>query len=143
KGDALLVDVGCGTGISTRQFAGHGVQVIGVEPNDAMRARAEAEPGAATIRYIKGTAEATGLPDGCATAVLAAQAFHWFDAPAALREFHRILRPGGAVAVLGNERDESDPCTAAVGAVMRWSPEAVAVEGPRARVGTILLTHPL
>ena len=142
KGDALLVDVGCGTGISTRQFAGHGVQVIGVEPNDAMRARAEAEPSAATIRYVKGTAETTGLPDGCATAVLAAQAFHWFNAPAALREFHRLLRPGGWVALMWNERDERDACTVAYGEVMHSGPDAAAVEGRR-RAGEVLLHTPL
>jgi SAM-dependent methyltransferase len=142
-GDAMLVDVGCGTGISTRQFAAHGIQVIGVEPNDAMRARADAEPGPGTIRYVKGTAEATNLPDGCATAVLAAQAFHWFDAPAALREFHRVLRPACCVALMWNERDEREACTAAYGKVMRSGPDAAAVEGPRQRAGEALLNTPL
>ena len=124
---ALLVDVGCGTGISTRLFAARGARVIGIEPNDDMRARAEAAPapaGAPAPEYRKGTAEATGLPDGCAAAVLAAQAFHWFDAPAALREFRRILRPGGHVALVWNERDESDACTAAYGAVVRTGTDA-------------------
>jgi SAM-dependent methyltransferase len=135
-GGALLVDVGCGTGISTRLFAARGVNVVGVEPNDDMLARAEPAPG---VRYRKGTAEATGLDDGCAAAVLAAQAFHWFDAPAALREFHRILRPGGWVALMWNERDGRDPCTAAYGEVMRSGPDAAAVEGPRMRAGEALL----
>src|SRR5262249_55096506 len=139
-GGALLVDVGCGTGISTRLFAARGVHVIGVEPNDDMLARAEPAPG---VRYVKGTAEATGLDDGCAAAVLAAQAFHWFDAPAALREFHRILRPGGWVALMWNERDGRDPCTAAYGEVMRTGPDAAAVEGPRMRAGEALLHSPL
>jgi len=92
---------------------------------------------------VKGTAEATGLDDGCAAAVLAAQAFHWFDAPAALREFHRILRPGGWVALMWNERDGRDPCTAAYGEVMRTGPDAAAVEGPRMRAGEVLLHSPL
>jgi SAM-dependent methyltransferase len=142
-GDALLVDVGCGTGISTRQFAAHGIPVIGVEPNDAMRARAEAEPGPTTIRYVQGTAEATELPDGCATAVLAAQAFHWFDPPRALGEFHRVLRPGGWVVLMWNERDERDAFTAAYGAVVRTGPDAAAVEGPRLGAGEVLLQTPL
>jgi SAM-dependent methyltransferase len=144
--DSLLVDVGSGTGISARLMARRGVRVIGIEPNDDMRRKAAAEPlpdGAARPEYRSGRAEATGLPDGRAAAVLAAQAFHWFDADVALREFHRILRPGGAVALLWNERDESDPFTAAFGDVIRTAPDAAAIEGPRARAGEPLLHHPL
>src|SRR5947209_4205256 len=77
-GTTLLVDVGCGTGISTRLFSARGVPVVGVEPNDAMRSKAAAElvlPGGSPPVYRPGTAEATGLPDACAAAVLAAQAF--------------------------------------------------------------------
>ena len=145
-GTTVLADVGCGTGISARLFAARGVPVIGVEPNDEMRAQAiqtPAPPGAPAPEYRPGRAEATGLPDGAAAAVLAAQAFHWFDAPAALREFHRILRPGGWAVLLWNERDEDDPFTAAYGAVLRGAPEAAAVEGPRGRAGTALLDSPL
>jgi SAM-dependent methyltransferase len=144
--ETLLVDVGCGTGIASRTFAARGVPVLGIEPNDEMRARAEAEPGPAggpPPRYLPGRAEATGLPDGCAAAVLAAQAFHWFDAPAALREFHRILLPGGGVALMGNERDESDPATAAYGRVLLTGPDAAVVEAPRSRSGEPLLASPL
>jgi SAM-dependent methyltransferase len=145
-GRSLLVDVGCGTGISTRLFAARGIPVLGVEPNDDMRARAEAEPappGTPPPRYTRGQAEATGLADGCAAAVLAAQAFHWFDAAAALREFHRILRPQGWVVLVWNDRDEADPCTADYGRVIRSAPEAAAVEGPRARASDSLLASPL
>jgi SAM-dependent methyltransferase len=143
---SVLVDVGCGTGISSRLFAARGVPVVGVEPNDEMRGRAEAEPappGAPAPRYRKGTAEATGLPDAAAGAVLAAQAFHWFDAPAAFREFRRVLRPGGWVALVWNERDGSDPFTAAYGRVIRSAPGAAAVEVPRGRAGEALLHAPL
>src|SRR5438093_11286213 len=87
---ALLVDVGCGTGIASRLFAERGIPVLGVEPNSAMRRRAEATPCPAgpPPRYRDATAEATGLPDGAADCVVAAQSFHWFDGGAALREFH-------------------------------------------------------
>jgi SAM-dependent methyltransferase len=144
-GATLLVDVGCGTGISSRQFAARGIPVLGIEPNDEMRTRAEAVavPGGVSPRYRKGSAEATGLPDGCARAVLAAQAFHWFDADAALREFARILQPDGWVALLWNERDESDTFTAEYGAVIRTAPDAAAIEQPRLRAGEPLLHHPL
>jgi SAM-dependent methyltransferase len=143
---SLLVDVGCGTGISARLFAERGVPVVGLEPNADMRRRAAAEslpPGAPPPDYREGRAEATGLPDGAADVVLAAQAFHWFDAGAALREFHRVLKPAGWVALMWNERDNSDPFTAAYGNVIRTAPGAAAVEVPRGRAGEPLLTHPL
>jgi SAM-dependent methyltransferase len=143
--DSLLVDVGCGTGISSCLFAARGVPVVGVEPNADMRRQAAAEPCPAgpPPQYRGGRAEATGLPDRTADAVLSAQAFHWFEPDAALREFHRILKPGGWVALLWNERDEADPCTAAYGTVIRSGPGAAAVEGPRTLAGDALRGHPL
>jgi SAM-dependent methyltransferase len=144
--DSLLVDVGCGTGISSRLFAARSVPVVGIEPNDDMRARAEAEPGPAgqpAPRYQRGTAEVTGLPDSCADAVLAAQAFHWFRPDDALREFWRILKPAGWTVLMWNERDESDPFTAAYGDVLRTAPETARIEGNRARAGEALLASPL
>ena len=80
------MDVGCGTGISSRLFAARGVPVIGVDPNDEMRGRAEAAASgdshprlAIAPVYRAGRAEATGLADGTAAAVLCAQSFHWFE----------------------------------------------------------------
>jgi SAM-dependent methyltransferase len=143
---AVLVDVGCGTGISSRLFAERGVQVIGIEPNAEMRARAEAEPlstHAAVLTFHDGRAEQTGLPDSIADAVLAAQAFHWFETEAALQEFHRVLLPLGWTILMWNERDESDAFTAAYGAVIRSAPEAASVEIPRGRAGEALLSSPL
>jgi SAM-dependent methyltransferase len=143
---SVLVDVGCGTGISSRLFACRGMQVIGIEPNAEMRARAKAEPlpaGLPVPVYRDGQAEATGLPEGAADAVLAAQAFHWFKPDAALREFHRILRPGAWVVLLWNERDEADPFTAAYGDLFRAVGQAERLERTRGRSGQSLLTSPL
>jgi len=104
-------DVGAGTGISTRLLAERGVRVIAVEPGEAMRGEGASRPHPLIV-WRDGTAERTGLPDGSADLVLAAQAFHWFRHAEALREFHRVLRPGGRLALMWNARDGSDPLTA-------------------------------
>lgn len=115
------VDIGCGTGISTRQLATVADQVIGVEPNSEMLDQAKASkghsPGLAPLEWRSAPAEQTGLPAGEFGLVLAAQAFHWFDADRALAEFARILRPGGRAALLWNLRDDRDPVTAAYSAI--------------------------
>lgn len=118
-GDPLklrVADLGAGTGISSRLLAERAGSTIAVEPNAAMRASAEPFP---RLEWRDARAEATGLPDGSVDLVTAFQAFHWFDAPAALAEIERILRPGGRAALLYNERDERDPFTAAYGELVR------------------------
>jgi SAM-dependent methyltransferase len=100
-----VADVGCGTGILTRPLAERGLEVVGVDPNEDMLAEARAAGGPA--EYRRGEAGATGLDEASVKLVTAAQAFHWFDADAALAEFHRILRPGGHVAAIWNIRGES------------------------------------
>jgi SAM-dependent methyltransferase len=62
----------------------------------------------------KAPAEQTGLPDSSADAVTVAQALHWFDAPKALAEIHRILRAEGRLALVWNIRDLDDPTQRAV-----------------------------
>ena len=105
-----VADIGSGTGISTKMFLDHGHQVLAVEPNAEMRAAAEQWLGEeAGFLSVNGTAEATTLEDSVVDLVFCAQAFHWFDRPAAKREFARILRPGGATVLCWNNRDETDP----------------------------------
>jgi SAM-dependent methyltransferase len=94
---ARVADVGCGTGIASRMLAARGYDVIGVEPNAAMRERAIAAGGGA--RYQAGEAVATGLPDGAVELVIAAQAFHYFPIEPTMREWRRILAVGGGCAV--------------------------------------------
>ncbi|MBM4068904.1 MAG: class I SAM-dependent methyltransferase [Planctomycetes bacterium] len=140
-----LVDVGCGTGISSRIFAGRGLRVVGIEPNDDMRAEAEAVPfeeGTTRPEYRVGRAEATGVAAGWADAVVAAQAFHWFDADAALREFRRILKPHGWAILMWNERSDVDAFSAGYGRILAATPDGVAIQHKRMTAGRILLEHP-
>jgi ubiquinone/menaquinone biosynthesis C-methylase UbiE len=98
----LVVDVGSGTGLSTAIWGERAERVIGIEPNADMRNEAlhhvEGSPSASHIEYREGTAQQTGLPDGCADIVTAAQSFHWMEPTATLAEIARILRPGGLFA---------------------------------------------
>jgi SAM-dependent methyltransferase len=104
-----VLDLAAGTGKLTRALAGSGATVIAVEPVAEMRA---ALPE--SVEALDGTAESLPLPDGSVDLVTVAQAFHWFDGPAALREIHRVLNPGGRLALLWNRREEDDPVNRAI-----------------------------
>lgn len=106
--DLQFADIGAGTGISSRLIADRGVRVWAIEPNVAMR---EAAQPHAKVEYRHGTAEQTGLPDQSVDGVICCQAFHWFEPVAALAEFRRILKPGGQVALMWNDRDRQDQFT--------------------------------
>jgi ubiquinone/menaquinone biosynthesis C-methylase UbiE len=107
-----VVDLAAGTGKLTRLLTATGATVVGVEPVDEMRTALERTTPDADARA--GTAEHTGLPGASADAVTVAQAFHWFDGPAALAEIHRILRPNGKLALVWNVRDLDHPTQRAV-----------------------------
>jgi SAM-dependent methyltransferase len=104
--DSVIADVASGTGIFTRLLLENGNRVFGVEPNPEMR-RAGEEYLASHARFtsVAGTAEATTLPDRSVDIVTAAQAAHWFDRAQARREFVRILKPGGWMVLIWNERE--------------------------------------
>lgn len=101
-----VVDLGAGTGKLTRSLIDLGHRVTAVEPLPEMIAHLRVAVPEATA--VEGGAEAIPLPDGSADVVAVAQAFHWFDQEAALREIARILRPGGRIALVWNVRDESE-----------------------------------
>lgn len=100
-----VLDLAAGTGIFTRLLVPSGADVVAVEPVAGMRdVLTRTLPG---IECLEGTAEALPVADASLDGVVCAQAFHWFDAPAALAEIRRVLRPGGGLAVVFNVRDES------------------------------------
>jgi SAM-dependent methyltransferase len=91
----LVVDLGCGTGLSTRFWADIATRVVGVEPNAAMVAYAGTTTDAPNVEYRHASAYATGLADGCADVVTASQSLHWMRPERVFPEIGRILRPGG------------------------------------------------
>jgi len=103
--DSLIADIGSGTGKLTELFLIHGNPVWGVEPNQEMR-----EAGERLLKHfpkftsVNGTAEATTLLDQSADFIIAGQAFHWFDRERCRPEFGRILKPGGWIAIIWNDR---------------------------------------
>jgi SAM-dependent methyltransferase len=102
----VVADVGVGTGLSAEPFLERGHAVVGVEPNASMRAAGLATLGRFPAYSAReGQAEATGLPGASVDLVVAAQAFHWFDAAGFRAESRRILRPGGWGALVWNDRD--------------------------------------
>jgi SAM-dependent methyltransferase len=102
-----VLDLGAGTGKLTRSLVEAGARVLALEPGDEMRARLaavvpEAEP-------IAAGAEAIPVAAGSVDAATAGQSFHWFRWDEAVPEVHRILRPGGGLGLVWNERNPDDP----------------------------------
>jgi SAM-dependent methyltransferase len=103
--DSLVADVAFGTGLFTRLLLENGNRVIGIEPNREMRTAGEKYlSGFPKFTSVSGKAEATTLGDQSLDFVTAAQAAHWFDRDSSLKEFRRILKPGGYLVLLWNDR---------------------------------------
>jgi SAM-dependent methyltransferase len=103
---SVIADAGSGTGLLAKLFLENGNRVYGVEPNKEMR-----EAGENILRdfpnfaSVAATAEATTLPPHSVDFITAGQAAHWFDAKKARLEFVRILKPGGWVVLVWNDRE--------------------------------------
>ncbi len=100
---SLVVDLAAGTGQLSRRLVRLGVRVVAVEPAANMRAVLAAN--LPDVTAAPGAAEAIPLGDGEADAVVVGNAFHHFDAEAAFAEIRRVLRPGGALALLWARTD--------------------------------------
>jgi ubiquinone/menaquinone biosynthesis C-methylase UbiE len=103
--DSVIADIASGTGIFTKMLVENGNRVFAVEPNSNMR-RAGEQFLASYSRFtsVAGTAEGTTLADHSVDFITAAQAAHWFNPEKTRREFIRILKPGGWLVLLWNDR---------------------------------------
>lgn len=103
--DDPVVDLGAGTGKLSAALVDRGREVVAVDPSPEMlRVLRERLPD---VTAHEGTGERLPLPDASAGVVLVAQAWHWMDAERAIAEVARVLRPGGRLGLVWNERDES------------------------------------
>jgi ubiquinone/menaquinone biosynthesis C-methylase UbiE len=125
----VVLDLAAGTGKLTRALAATGADVVAVEPVAEMRAALTDSLPA--VQALAGAAEDIPLGDGSVDAVAVGQAFHWFRGDEALAEIHRVLRPGGRLALLWNLRDEAVPWVAGLTRIM----EPYRGDAPRAASG--------
>jgi ubiquinone/menaquinone biosynthesis C-methylase UbiE len=95
---ALVVDLGCGTGLSARYWAEKAHKVTGIDPTEDMLRQARLATPQSNVVYISGVSHDTGLPAACADIVSCSQSFHWMEPEATLHEARRILRDGGVFA---------------------------------------------
>jgi len=103
--DSIIADVGSGTGILSELFLRNGNRIFAIEPNAPMREFAERSfREFKKFVSVEATAEATTIDSSSVDFITAAQAFHWFDRGKSRAEFARILKPGGWVVLIWNER---------------------------------------
>ena len=105
RAGSIVVDIGAGTGKFTTLIAGTGADVVAVDPVPNMLVALHA--ALPTVRTLVAPAQALPLDNESVDAVVCATAFHWFASAEVLAEFHRVLRPGGALGLIWNVRDTS------------------------------------
>jgi len=95
----VVVDLGCGTGLSTRTWSSVSNKVIGIEPSaDMIQIARGASLGLENIKYISAFSDNTGLDNNYADIITCSQSFHWMNPEKTLKEVSRILKKGGVFA---------------------------------------------
>ena len=98
----LVVDLGCGTGLSTRPWATRSRSVIGIDPSEDMLAAARAATSGNNITYELGTGQSSGLGDTCADIITCSSAAHWMEPKPTVEEITRVLKRNGILVVYGH-----------------------------------------
>jgi ubiquinone/menaquinone biosynthesis C-methylase UbiE len=111
-----VLELGAGTGKLTEQLVALGHDVHATDPDAAMLARLTAQ--LPDVRTSQSSAEEIPSGDRSYDVVVCAQAFHWFDLDRALPEIARVLKPGGRLSLVWNERDERVPWVRKLGAII-------------------------
>jgi SAM-dependent methyltransferase len=120
---SLAIDVGAGTGLFTAMLLRTGARVIAIDPVAAMLTQLRSS--LPDVDTIEAAADAIPLPDASVDAIVCATAFHWFAHAAVVAEFGRLLRPGGALGLIWNLRDEREPWVRQLSEITdAWSGEA-------------------
>ncbi|MEV6847564.1 methyltransferase domain-containing protein [Actinoplanes sp. NPDC051411] len=117
RGARRVLDLGAGTGKFTRLLVDAGLDVVAVEPSEQMRDQLTAAVPRAAV--FDGSAERIPLPDADVDAVVVAQAWHWVDPKIAVPEVARVLRPGGTLGLVWNNRDRGEPWVAQLDTILR------------------------
>ncbi|MDR3601585.1 MAG: class I SAM-dependent methyltransferase [Desulfosporosinus sp.] len=97
---ALVVDIGCGTGLSTAIWSEVSSKVIGIEPStDMLKIAKDNSVGFDNVTFISAFSDNTGLDNSCADIITCSQSFHWMNPETTLDEAARMLKEGGVFAV--------------------------------------------
>ena len=127
-GTLSVLELGAGTGKLTETLVEQGHRVVATDPLPEMLAklRERVTPFAVGVSG----AEAIPAPDRSVDVVVCAQAFHWFDHERALPEIARVLRPGGYLALVWNQRDESIPWVKRLGRLIDTEGQGMDLAAP-------------